>query len=235
MIDSGLIQTGLLLAAPFLVPTALKHLQAFLYPSPAGTRSVDRYERAKDPPAVASFRLFVVTLGVSISLFTALAPPQNLFLTLSKPHSFPARVFPILRYPLDLRLATETIHRAWVHHLARPLDEGELALVQRLQTLDARLGYVAYGAGPILDCTWCRPGGGAGGLSADYLVAVLPATAICYLSILSGVGLLLSRGGRERWRVWAVLAVAASIVNEVWKRLTWEGLRGVGGQTTVSM
>ncbi|GAA5982345.1 hypothetical protein JCM5350_006151 [Sporobolomyces pararoseus] len=243
MLDHGLLQTGLLLAAPFLLPSAFKHIQSFLNPTPKGATTtqlrstVERTERIKDGRNLAVFRLFVVTLGVSISLFTALLPPHNLFLSLSKPHSFLSRFFPILRYPLDIRLATETLHRAWVHQLSRPLTDTELLLIQRLQTLDARLGYIAYGSNPILSCTWCRPfstGGGATG--GDYLVSILPGVLIAYLAMLSGMGLLMSGNGREKWRVWAVGAVLVGLGNEVWKRLLWEGLRGgISQGQTVSM
>ncbi|GAA5939211.1 uncharacterized protein JCM15063_004451 [Sporobolomyces koalae] len=233
-----------LVAAPFLLPTAIRHVQAFLNPSPAGTRSTSpriHLERTKDRPIVASFRLFVVALGVSIALFTALLPPHNLFLSLSKPHSFLSRTFPVLRYPLDIRLATETLHRAWIAQVRRDLTPFELALLQRLQTLDARLTYVAYGSTSVVNCSWCRPSssssttGSVSGVSADHLLAILPGILIAYLTILCGMGLLLTDNGRERWRVWAVFAVGAGIANEVWKRLTWEGLRGVGSGQTVSM
>ncbi|GAA5846137.1 hypothetical protein JCM3766R1_005648 [Sporobolomyces carnicolor] len=249
MLDSGLVQTGLLLVAPFLVPSALKHVQAFLNPSPRGAtktktsvaRANVKRERAKDGRQLATFRLFVLTFGVSIALFTALLPPHNLFLSLSKPHSWASRWFPILRYPLDIRLATETIHRAWVHQLSRPLTESEASLVQRLQTLDARLSYIAYGATPLLHCSWCKPfatSQGRGGGGGDYLVSILPGVAIAWLSILTGIGFLLTGNGRERWRIWAAVAALAGCANELWKRLVWEGLRGGGGWTqgqTVSM
>jgi hypothetical protein len=52
---------------------------------------------------------------------------------------------------------------------------------------------------------------------------------------LIGIGFLLSGGGRERWRLWAVFAVGGSIGNEMWRRLSWEGLRGIGQGQTVSM
>lgn len=42
-------------------------------------------------------------------------------------------------------------------------------------------------------------------------------------------------GDRERWRVWAVVAVLAAAGNEVWMRLNWEGLRGANHQGQVSM
>jgi len=49
------------------------------------------------------------------------------------------------------------------------------------------------------------------------------------------MGLLLMGGDRERWRVWAVVAVLAAAGNEVWMRLNWEGLRGANHQGQVSM
>ncbi|GAA5888851.1 hypothetical protein JCM16303_002543 [Sporobolomyces ruberrimus] len=237
MLENGLVQTGLLLAAPFLLPPVLKHVQSFLNPSPKGTRSTpvrEKYERRKDGTPLASFRLFIATLGVSISLFTALSPPHNLFLSLSKPHSFLSRLFPILRYPLDVRLATETLHRAWIHSLSRSLSPTESLLIQRLQTLDARLSYIAYGTGPILDCTWCKPSSS----SLDHFLSILPGILIVHVVVLGTIGLLLIGNGRERWRVWAIGAVGGALGNEVWKRLVWEGtMRGgsLGQGQTVSM
>lgn len=59
---------------------------------------------------------------------------------------------------------------------------------------------------------------------------------IVYLTVLAGMGLLLSGAGRERWRGWAVSAVVGAGAYEVWERLNWEGLRGVGNnQGQVSM
>ncbi|GAA5961150.1 hypothetical protein JCM21900_005881, partial [Sporobolomyces salmonicolor] len=153
----------------------------------------------------------------------------NLFLSLSVPDSLLSHLFPLLRPPLDIRLATETLHRAWSHQLARPLTESELALVQRLQTLDARLAYIAYGAGPLMGCSWCRGPGSNGPLvGADYLLAVAPGTAIAYLTLLAGMGVLLAGNGRERWRKWAVVVVVLGMAAEMWTRLTWEGTRGSG-------
>jgi hypothetical protein len=174
---------------------------------------------------------------------------QNLFLSLSKPQSFTSRVFPTLRYPLDIRLATETIHRLWQYETLsrsnRPLNDSELYLIQRLQTLDARLSYLGFGSYPILYCNWCKPfttstnSGGGGGGGGDHLISILPGIFIAYLTILIGIGLLLNQNGRERWRIWAVLFIGVGSGNEVWQRLTWEGLRLNGGMIsqgqTVSM
>ncbi|GAA6063643.1 hypothetical protein JCM10212_002604 [Sporobolomyces blumeae] len=246
--DSGLWQTAALVVAPFVLPKLVTAVQAFLHPAPRGTRTrtFAKAGRRSDRKSLAVFRLFVVTLGLSISLFSMLSPPHNLFLSLSAPRSFVSRLFPVVRDPLDIRLATETLHRAWTHHVGRPLTDSEEALVHRLQTLDARLAYIAYGAGPVMTCSWCRPaasvpssrGGGAGKpqsiVSPDYLLAVAPSTAIVYLALLAAMGLLLTGNGREKWRVWAVVAVVGAAGNEVWMRLMWEGLRG-GVGTSVPM
>ncbi|GAA5874193.1 hypothetical protein JCM1840_000383 [Sporobolomyces johnsonii] len=232
LLSNGLVQTALVLASPILVPRTIALVQRFLNPRPAGTRTPAHPAFVKpkpspDSPTLASLRLFVVALGVSIALFTALLPPHNLFLSLAVPDSLLSRLFPLLRPPLDIRLATETLHRAWSHQLARPLTDSELALVQRLQTLDARLAYIAYGAGPLMGCSWCRGPGSDGPLvGADYLLAVAPGTAIAYLTLLAGMGLLLAGNGRERWRKWAVVVVVLGMAAEMWTRLTWEGTRG---------
>ncbi|BGP51203.1 translation termination factor GTPase eRF3 [Rhodotorula kratochvilovae] len=161
----------------------------------------------------------------------------NLFLALSSPRSALARLFPLLRTPLDLRVATESLARAWSSSLGRPLSDEELALASRLQTLDARLAYIAYGAGPLLQCGWCRPPGSAsaaGLLGTDYLLAIAPGVSVAYLAALAGCGLLLSGNGRERWRKWAVMATLAGALYELWERLTWDGARGgIGGNVTM--
>lgn len=160
---------------------------------------------------------------------------QNLFLSLSTPHSTLSRLFPFLRHPLDIRLATETLARAWSHTLLhRPLDEPELALLNRLQSLDARLVYIAYGAGPLMQCEWCRPPGGGGSTSSlggtiiglDYLLASAPTILIAYLTTLAACGLLLSGNGRQHWRIWIVLAIVGGVGAEAYMRLTWDGGRG---------
>lgn len=168
--------------------------------------------------------------------------PQNLFLSLSSPHSTLSLLFPLLRRPLDLRLSTDTLARAWAASLprGRTLTDSERLLASRLQTLDARLAYIAYGAGPLTQCAWCRAptgaarAGGAGVGGTDYLLAVLPGVSVAYLAALAGSGLLLSGNGRERWRSWAVLCVVAAAGYELWARLTWDGARGgVGASVTM--
>ena len=166
---------------------------------------------------------------------------QNLFLSLSTPHSTLSTLFPLLRRPLDLRLSTDTLARLWTASLAgrRPLSDDERLLASRLQTLDARLAYIAYGAGPLTQCAWCRASSGGSGsaaglLGTDYLLSVLPGVSVAYLTALAGSGLLLAGNGRERWRVWAVVAVLGAAGYELWLRLTWDGARGgVGGSVTM--
>ncbi|CDR35542.1 RHTO0S01e01640g1_1 [Rhodotorula toruloides] len=245
ILQNGLVQTALVISAPYLVPKGIRLVQSFLNPAPKGSRApahpafVNRPppRMLVDSPRLAIFRLFLVALGVSVAVFSALSPPHNLFLSLSTPHSFLSSLFPTLRHPLDIRLATETLARAWSHSLGRPLSEPELALASRLQTLDARLAYIAYGAGPLMQCAWCRPPGtasAAGLLGTDYLLAIAPGTAVACLTALTGCGLLLSGNGRERWRAWMVLAVVTGAGVEVWKRLTWDGARGgVGGKISM--
>ncbi|POY75989.1 hypothetical protein BMF94_1074 [Rhodotorula taiwanensis] len=239
---SALVQPGLLIAAPYLLPKAIRLGQSFLNPQPKGYRHPVHTGLAPGPRRVAvdsqrlaAFRLFVAVLGISIAVFSALTPPHNLFLSLSAPHSTLSRLFPFLRRPLDIRLATETLARAWSQSLGRPLAEPELALASRLQTLDARLIYVAYGAGPLMHCGWCRAPGAAssnalGIVGLDYLLALAPPTVIAYLAELAACGLLLGGNGRQRWRTWAALLVAAAVGTEAWTRLTWDAGRGaVGG------
>ncbi|GAA5878713.1 hypothetical protein JCM3774_000482 [Rhodotorula dairenensis] len=236
--NSGLVQTALLIAAPYLLPKVIRVGQSFLNPKPKGQRNpVHTYNgpsrdtiAAADSPRLAAFRLFVCALGLSLCVFSALNPPENLFLSLSPPHSFLSRLFPCLRHPLDIRLATETLSSAWSRTLLRrPLAEPELALLARLQTLDARLVYVAYGAGPLMHCMWCRspgvvPTGSVFGL--DYALALLPLTGIAYLVTLAGCGLLLSGNGRARFRSWIVVLLLGGMAAEVWARLTWDSGRG---------
>ncbi|GAA5826617.1 hypothetical protein JCM11251_002818 [Rhodosporidiobolus azoricus] len=246
ILTNGLVQTGLVLASPVLVPKALRLVQRFLNPAPKGTRTSLPPARGNQPPAPpaprddprhAALRLFVLTLGVSIAIFTALSPPNNLFLSLSPPGSLLQGFFPLFRPPLDLRLASQTLATAWQSSLGRELSEEELALAQRLQTLDARLAYIAYGAGPLMTCSWCRPPGtatAAGLLGTDYLLALAPSLAIVYLSVLAAVGVLLSGNGRQRYRKWAVFVTLGAAGWEVWERLTWDGARGgIGGRVTM--
>ncbi|GAA5825810.1 hypothetical protein JCM3770_006343 [Rhodotorula araucariae] len=226
LLSNGLVQTALLVASPYLVPRGIRLAQSLLNPQPKGQRL-----------PLAAFRLFVFALGVSLAVFSALSPPHNLFLSLSSANSTFSRLFPLLRTPLDLRIATETLARAWSSSLGRPLTDDELALASRLQTLDARLAYIAYGAGPLLQCGWCRPPGSAsaaGLLGTDYLLSIAPGVSVAYLTALAGCGLLLSGNGRERWRKWVVLATLGGALYELWLRLTWDGARGgIDGNPTM--
>lgn len=172
---------------------------------------------------------------LTVSRDTAFAArTQNLFLSLSTPHSTLSRLFPFLRHPLDIRLATETLARVWSQTLLhRPLVESELALLNRLQSLDARLIYIAYGARPLMQCEWCRPPGAGsssslGGtiIGLDYLLAAAPTILIAYLTTLVACGLLLSGNGRQRWRIWIVIATVSGVGAEAYMRLTWDGGRG---------
>ncbi|GAA5917497.1 hypothetical protein JCM8208_005176 [Rhodotorula glutinis] len=247
LLSNGMVQTAALIASPYLVPRAVRLAQAWLNPRPKGTRAPAGPASRPPPPRrrrpdsskLAACRLFVVTLGVSLAIFSALSPPHNLFLSLSTPHSTLSTLFPLLRRPLDLRLSTDTLARLWTASLAnrRPLNDDELLLASRLQTLDARLAYIAYGAGPLTQCAWCRPTGSnsaTGLLGTDYLLSVLPGVSVAYLTALAGSGLLLAGNGRERWRVWAVVAVLGAAGYELWMRLTWDGARGgVGGSVTM--
>ncbi|GAA6044027.1 hypothetical protein JCM8097_004310 [Rhodosporidiobolus ruineniae] len=244
ILSNGLVQTGLVLASPFLLPKALHAVQRYLNPSPAGTRAplhpgmkATRPRPLPDDPRYAALRLFVLALGLSVCIFTALNPPHNLFLDLSPPRSLLQRLFPTLRPPVDLRVATETLAKAWMAHLRRDLTEQELALAQRLQTLDARLAYVAYGAGPLMGCSWCRPPGttsAAGLLGVDYLLALAPGLAVAYLTVLAAMGVLLAGNGRVKYRRWAVVAVVVGGLVEGYWRLTWNGARGgIGGSVSM--
>ncbi|GAA5853581.1 hypothetical protein JCM9279_001320 [Rhodotorula babjevae] len=251
LLSNGLVQTAALIASPYLVPRAVRLAQDWLNPRPKGERAPAHPASRPAPPPrrrrpdssrLAAFRLFVVTLGVSLAVFSALSPPHNLFLSLSTPHSTLSTLFPLLRRPLDLRLSTDTLARLWTASLAgrRPLNDDELLLASRLQTLDARLAYIAYGAGPLTQCAWCRlsssggSGSAAGLLGTDYLLSVVPGVSVAYLTALAGSGLLLAGNGRERWRVWAVVAVLGAAGYELWMRLTWDGARGgVGGSVTM--
>lgn len=238
---NGLVQTALLIAAPYLLPRGIRFVQSFLNPQPKGQRhpvhpglQQRRRHVRPDSPKLAAFRLFVCALGLSVAVFSALNPPENLFLSLSTPHSTLSRLFPFLRHPLDIRLATETLARAWSQTLLhRPLVESELALLNRLQSLDARLVYIAYGAGPLMQCEWCRPPGAGsssslGGtiIGLDYLLAAAPTILIAYLTTLVACGLLLSGNGRQRWRIWIVIATVSGVGAEAYMRLTWDGGRG---------
>ncbi|BGP19570.1 hypothetical protein JCM10213_000170 [Rhodosporidiobolus nylandii] len=242
LLSNGLVQTALVFASPVLLPKALRLVQRFLNPQPAGQRVAAHPGAPPQPPAkdgrrYAALRLFVLALGVSVALVSALHPPHNLFLSLSPPSSLLDQLTPLLRSPLDLRLATETLAKAWQASLGRALSEDELALAQRLQTLDARLAYIAYGAGPLMNCTWCRPPGtstASGLLGTDYLLAIAPGVAIAYLSALAAVGVLLAGNGRQKYRKWAVVAAVVGAVAECYARLTWNGARGgIGGSVTM--
>lgn len=177
---------------------------------------------APTSPPHALFRLLLFSLALSLSLFTALSPPTNIFLSLSTPHSLLSTLIPIFRTPLDLRLATETLSRLWSQRLSRPLLPDELALLGRLQTLDSRIAYIAFGTAPLMTCTWCRTGGGQ---QMDYLILIAPNLMLLYLLATMTVGMLLS-GDRSHWRKWLVGALVVGGVMEAYMRASWRLPRG---------
>jgi hypothetical protein len=63
-------------------------------------------------------------------------------------------------------------------------------------------------------------------IGLDYLLASAPTILIAYLTTLAACGLLLSGNGRQRWRVWIVIAIAGGVAAEAYMRLTWDGGRG---------
>lgn len=88
-----------------------------------------------------------------------------------------------------------------------------------------------------MQCEWCRPPAGGGSSSSssswggtiiglDYLLASAPTILIAYLTTLAACGLLLSGNGRQRWRIWIVLAIVGGVGAEAYMRLTWDGGRG---------
>ena len=95
-----------------------------------------------------------------------------------------------------------------------------------------------------MQCEWCRPPGGGGSTSSwggaliglDYLLASAPTILIAYLTTLAACGFLLSGNGRQRWRIWIVLAIVGGVGAEAYMRLTWDGGRGqaaVGGSISM--
>jgi hypothetical protein len=217
-----------LLAAPWLLPRGISLVRSFLAPSPAGTRtslhpSSCPPSRPADSPSRAHFRLFLISLALPLAVFTLTSlSPHNLFLSLSAPQSTLQSFFPALRTPLDLRLATETLARAWSVQMGRELGDDELGLLGRLQTLDGRAVYVAYGTTPLMHCSWCRPGEGL-----DYLLMLAPGLGLEYLLVLAVTGLLLG-AGRKHWRRWMVVVLSMGGVLEAYMRVSWAGPRAGG-------
>ncbi|ORY54145.1 hypothetical protein BCR35DRAFT_310419, partial [Leucosporidium creatinivorum] len=227
LVSFGTAQTLLLLAAPWLLPKGISLVRSVFSPSPAGTRTSlhPAYRppsRPRDSPSRAHFRLLLISLSLSLAVFSLLLPPHNLFLSLSTPQSTLQSFFPALRTPLDLRLATETLARAWSVRLGRELGDEELGLLGRLQTLDARAVYVAYGTTPLMHCSWCRPGEGL-----DFLLMLAPGLGLEYLLVLAVMGLLLG-GGRKHWRSWMVVALLVGGAVEAYMRVSWAGPRAGG-------
>lgn len=222
------------LAAPFALPKGIslgsRLLHSILNPSPKGTRtplqpSTNPTLRPplvpQDSASTALWRVLLVSLSLSLTVYAILLPPHNLFLSLSMPRNIFERVLPALRSPLDIRTATESLARAWSVRLGgRALANDEISLLNRLQTLDARLIYVAYGTSPVMSCTWCRPGA-----NWDYLVLIAPGVTLEYLLVLAVVGALLNRH-RKHWRRWAVAVLLVGGAIEAALRLNWQGSRG---------
>lgn len=72
------------ISAPYLLPKGIRLVQYFLNPTPKGTRVPAHPALANRPPPrtlvdsprLAIFRLFLVALGVSVAVFSALSPPH---------------------------------------------------------------------------------------------------------------------------------------------------------------
>ncbi|KAK4046355.1 hypothetical protein OIV83_006136 [Microbotryomycetes sp. JL201] len=184
------------------------------------TLAATAISRGHGPPADTSssvVRLGLASVAISYALVRAIQAPDNLFLILAPSQSLFDLVLPVLRTPLDVRISTDSLARLWLARLGQSkLDDGQLALLGRMQTLDARLIYIAYGKDALLNCQWCSPTVG----SSDYLALTLVSLCVNYLITLGVAGALTS-GARSHWRRWLAGAIISGAAIEIWSRLSW--------------
>ncbi|KAM0791039.1 hypothetical protein ACM66B_004335 [Microbotryomycetes sp. NB124-2] len=229
------------LAAPFVLPRALQLAYSWLHVTPKGTRTplnahvqghihaagTTDTRHSRDNATTSVIRLAIASVAVSLSLVRALTAPHNLFLSLAPSSNILHLVLPVLRTPLDVRTSTDSLARAWLAKLGRSqLDDDQLALLGRMQTLEARMIYIAHGKDALLNCHWCNPTLA----SSDFLILTLVSLVVHYLVALGVVGFL-TTSDRIQWRRWLVGTVIGGALVEVWSRLNWRG--STGGQVVM--
>ena len=144
---------------------------------------------------------------------------QNLFLA---PAQSPAQqLLPLLRPTLALHTPKELLASLWQRDVGRALTDDQSHLIGACtSSLDARKLYLAFGAAPLVECTWCRADDFAG--RGDFVAFVMTSVVGTYLAVTAlGAGLL--SGERVRWRGWYVVLVVVAFLGEVWWRLNWAG------------
>jgi hypothetical protein len=176
---------------------------------------------------MALIRLSILSLTLSMTFFTAFKPPQNLFISLARPTTLLERFVPLLRTPLDMRVPAETLQKMWTTQRGgKELVSSDLLLLSRLNTLDSRVAYASHGAGPLLNCMWCRSPDGdvPEAYIVDYLFYEAPSVAFKYLVVAGIIGVMNDAGRRK----YAVYGLGTGVLVEVYMRMTWEGMRGGG-------
>lgn len=212
------------LALIFLMPLVVK----WYYPLPVKGREVKPIIRVRTK--YDHMRTIILSLAFFFYMYSAIAPPQNIFLSLASSPSTStfSRLLPILRKPLNIRTPTEKLAQRWATQTRKELSPDNLYLLSRLQNLDARLAYVAHGENPLLHCEWCRSPS-SGNYSLDYFFYNLPFLSLSYLILL----IILGSATFGDWNYWRALLVSGSCVGFSGEILVRLWIASMGGSVNM--
>ncbi|KAI5813946.1 hypothetical protein BZA77DRAFT_320217 [Pyronema omphalodes] len=185
MVDSTLLQTGLIIFGP-LIYTRL--------------RNILRSRNSTPIPLPSDARPITNTLFL-ISL---------LFLLLSLPQFTPPNIFQLTNSRL-LQTPTETLfHRLSTLNRSDSEQSLDAALKSRLNTRDGRLLYASYGPYVLAECTWCSFDS-----PASWLYYSLPAIFLPHMANLAILGLCTGNKYSRSWRTIATVAALSLAAAEV--------------------
>lgn len=210
----------------------------FLFPRLLRWYSPQTFKEEDKVPSIIRIRTkydYITTIILSFAFlfyfYSAISPPQNIFLSLapSSSKSMLSRVMPVLRKPLHIRTPTDQLAKKWSTQTKKDLSQDSLLLLSRLQNLDARLAYIAYGEKPLLYCEWCRSPS-SGNYNLDYFFYNLPFLALSYLILLVILGSA-TFGDWNYWRIIMVIGAGAGFTGEI----TWRWWLTTIGASTPNM
>ncbi|CAG8487379.1 5955_t:CDS:1 [Paraglomus occultum] len=127
-----------------------------------------------------------------ILILTALC---NLYLAF---FSSPPNIFRTLNAPINTPSFTL---RVLLEKNKQPLSLYYLSLLDKLQSYESRLKYLAFGEHAFMQCTYCRD-------AIDYLYFIVPSNASYYILMSCIIGIVTITRSKAHWRTYGVISLA---------------------------